>query len=215
MTNTSLKEQLILDLFEINAIKFGEFKLKSGIISPFYFDLRLLVSYPYLLELIADVFWEKLRTIYFDVIVGVPYTAIPIATAICMKQNQSMVMVRKERKEHGTKKMIEGYFHEGQYAIVVDDVITNGESKLLTIEPLEKEELIVKDIIVLLDRGQGGPELMTKHGYRCHSIIHVNEIFEALLRFKKITPAEAKKCLAFVEKTRKQFLKSPRAKLKS
>src|SRR5581483_11905259 len=101
------KEQLILDLFEINAIKFGEFKLKSGIISPFYFDLRLLVSYPYLLELIADVFWEKLRTIYFDVIVGVPYTAIPIATAICMKQNQSMVMVRKERKEHGTKKMIE------------------------------------------------------------------------------------------------------------
>src|SRR3989344_5036593 len=136
MIEPSLKNQLILDLYTIKAIKFGEFKLKSGILSPYYLDLRVLVSYPYILQLVSDVLWEKMRVLYFDVVVGVPYTAIPIATTIGLKHEQSMIFVRKERKDYGTKKLIEGEYHKGQKAIIVDDVITNGESKLLTIKPL-------------------------------------------------------------------------------
>jgi uridine monophosphate synthetase len=205
---TKSQERLILDLHTIGAIKFGGFKLKSGIISPYYFDLRLLVSYPYLLELVSDVFWEKLRILNFDVLVGVPYTAMPIATAIGLKHTQNMIFVRKEVKGYGTKKMIEGDYHKGQKAVVIDDVITNGESKLETISPLEKEGLVIEDIVVLIDRGQGGPQLLSKHGYKCHSIFTLEDIFKILLKFKRVDETTANKALSFMKKSRKQFLKS-------
>src|SRR3989344_2844386 len=180
MNEPTLKEKVVLDLHTINAIKFGKFKLKSGIISPYYLDLRLLVSYPHLLELVADVFWEKLRIIYYDVVVGVPYTALPISTVLVLKHTQSMILLRKERKEYGTGQLLEGEYHEGQKAVIVDDVITNGESKLISIQALEEVGIKVHDVVVLLDRGQGGPELLAKKGYRCHSILHVDEVFKIL-----------------------------------
>lgn len=210
LTDLSTREQLILDLYTINAIKFGEFLLKSGITSPYYLDLRVLVSYPHILELAADVFWQELRVINFDVVVGVPYTGIPIATAISLKHTQTMIFVRKERKEHGTKKLIEGDFHTNQVAAIVDDVITNGESKLETISVLEKEGLVVKDIVVLIDRLQGGPELLKRVGYNCHVIYTIEEVFDVLLQHKRISKKIVDKCLAFNKKTRKQFLQKPK-----
>ncbi|KKS80654.1 MAG: hypothetical protein UV54_C0001G0004 [Candidatus Beckwithbacteria bacterium GW2011_GWA2_43_10] len=207
MLGRNIKEQLILDLFTVKAIKFGKFKLKSGIISPYYLDLRVLVSYPFLLELTADVFWEKLRVLNFDVIVGVPYTAIPIATAISLKHNQSMIFVRKERKDYGTKKLIEGDYHRGQKGLIIDDVITNGESKLDTTKPLKEEGLIVEDIVVLVDRGQGGLELLKKHGYNCHIIFNMKEVFEILLKYKRISREIVAECVKFMRTTKKQFLK--------
>jgi len=206
MTDIKLKEQLILDLYTIGAVKFGEFKLKSGIMSPYYLDLRLLVSFPYLLELTADVFWESLRTLFFDVLVGVPYAAIPIATAIAIKHNQTAVFVRKERKEYGTKKLVEGQYHQGQKALLIDDVITNAESKLETIKPLVEEGLIVEDVVVLLDRGQGGPKLLEKAGYKCHCILTIDEVFNTLLTYKRVNQKMITKCRKFIRQSKKQFL---------
>lgn len=202
------REKLILDLFSVNGVKFGEYKLKSGIISPYYIDLRVLVSYPYLLKLTAEVFWETMRTLYFDVIVGVPYTAIPIATAISLSENQHMIFIRKEKKAYGTGKLIEGIYHRGQKVIIVDDVITNGTSKFETIQPVLDEGLVVKDIVVLLDRLQGGLEILKKNEYKCHVIYSVKEVFNILLKYKKINKKIASNCLTFTEKSRKQILKS-------
>ncbi|MBI4226545.1 orotate phosphoribosyltransferase [Candidatus Roizmanbacteria bacterium] len=202
------REKLILDLFSVNGVKFGEYKLKSGIISPYYIDLRVLVSYPYLLKLTAEVFWETMRTLYFDVIVGVPYTAIPIATAISLSENQHMIFIRKEKKAYGTGKLIEGIYHRGQKVIIVDDVITNGTSKFETIQPVLDEGLVVKDIVVLLDRLQGGLEILKKNEYKCHVIYNVKEVFNILLKYKKINKKIASNCLTFTEKSRKQILKS-------
>lgn len=207
MYDLDTKLKLILDLHKINAIKFGRFKLKSGIISPYYIDLRSLVYYPYLLNLTADVFWEELRVLNFDIVAGVPYTAMPIATAIGLKYNQSMVFIRREKKEYGTKKLIEGDFHPGQKAVLVDDVITNGGSKLETIIKLENAGLSVDDVVVLLDRGEGGPELLKEKGYICHAILTMNEIFEILLSYKRVSKETIDKCLVFARETRKQFLK--------
>lgn len=184
------KEKLILELFKIGAIKFGRFTLKSGKISPYYLDLRFLCSYPKVLKLVADEFNKMLLKSKFDVIAAVPYSAIPMATAIALLHNRRMIFTRKEIKEHGTKKLIEGIFNPGERAVIIDDVISDGASKLEVIGPLENEGLKVKDILVLLDRGQGGPAIMKSKGYNCHSIINIDEIISALEKNRKITPTQ-------------------------
>ncbi len=179
-------KELILKLYEINAIKFGEFKLKSGIMSPIYIDLRVTVSYPEALKQIADLMAAKTEDLNYDVICGVPYTALPFATAISLSQNKPMLMRRKEVKDYGTKKAIEGVFEEGQNCLIIEDLITSGSSVFETVEPLEQEGLKVTDIIVLLDRQQGGKKHIQGKGYNLHSIITISDLLEVLKEENKI-----------------------------
>jgi len=195
MTN---KEKLILKLNEIGAVKFGDFVLKSGKHSPYYLDLRFLASYPKALIMVADEYGEVLKTLKHDLIVGVPYTGIPIATALALRLNEPMLFTRKEVKEHGTGRQIEGVYKKGQKAVVIDDVISDGASKIETIKPLKKEGLKVEDIIVLLDRGQGGPEIMKLKGYRCHSIMSIYDVITILQKHRKITTSQVKKAQEFL-----------------
>ena len=200
------KKELILKLHEIEAIKFGEFTLKSGIISPIYIDLRVIVSYPEVLKTVADEMWQKVKELNFDVICGVPYTALPIATAISLKNNKPMVMRRKEVKDYGTKKAIEGKFEKGQKCLIIEDLVTSGSSVFETIEPLAFEGLEATDIIVLLDREQGGKENIKNKGYNLHSVINITELLETLYEENKINREN-------YENT-KQFIKENRVDLK-
>lgn len=192
------KKDLVLSLYKIGAIKFGQFTLKSGKVSPYYIDLRSLCSYPKLLKQIAKRYGKILSKIKHDLIAGVPYSAIPIATAIALNNNKRMIFTRKELKDHGIKRLIEGVFKPKEKAVIIDDVISNGASKLEVIEPLKREGLIVKDIIVLLDRGQGGPSLMKKKGYVCHYLIDIFDIISVLKRHKKITKTQVEESKSFL-----------------
>lgn len=173
-------KDLIIELNEIGAIKFGEFTLKSGAISPIYVDLRILVSYPKVMSRVAEAYAEVLEELTFDRMAAVPYAAMPIVAAVSAVNQRPWIFTRKEAKDYGTKKRIEGLYREKEKIVVVDDLTTNGASKLEVIEPFEQEGLVVEDIVVLLDREQGAAEVLRDKGYTLHSVLTMSEVLAVL-----------------------------------
>ena len=180
-------KELILDLIKIGVVKFGRFKLKSGKISPIYIDLRILVSYPSVLKRVAHLYLNILKELKFDRLVAIPYTALPITGAISLEGNLPWIYSRKEIKKYGTKRLIEGEYRRGERAVLVDDLITTGLSKFESIKILEKEGLKVSDIVVLIDRGEGGKEELKKRGYNLHSVFTLKEILDILEQTKVVS----------------------------
>lgn len=179
---------LVLQLHAIGAIKFGNFQLKSGITSPFYIDLRLVPSYPSLLKLVAAEMWKKSSALDFSLICGVPLSALPMATALSLSSNIPMIMYRKEAKDHGTKKTIEGVYRPGQRCLIIEDVMTSGASIAETAGSLEREGLIVEDIVLLIDRQQGGKEYLEERNLHPHAVMTIEEVLPILLEEGKMDP---------------------------
>lgn len=192
------KESLTRSLYKIGCVKFGTYTLKSGIISPIYLDLRILVSYPKLLKVVAQEYVKILKKLSFNRVAGIPYTALPIATIVSQLTNKPMIYTRKEVKDYGTKKAIEGEFKKGEKVVVIDDLITTGASKLEVIAPLTQEGLKVSDIVVLIDRDQGGKEQIEKKGYHFYSVLRLTEMITILEMARKLTKPKAKEVMDFL-----------------
>ena len=165
-------------LLSAGCIKFGDFTLKSGLKSPIYIDLRQIITYPKLLEQIAAAYLPILRPLSFDRLAGLPYAAIPIATAISLAGNYPMIYPRKEAKSYGTKAEIEGEYHAGETAVIIDDLTTTGGSKFEAIEKLTGAGLIVKDVVVLVDRQSGAKESLEQAGFQLHAVLTISALLE-------------------------------------
>lgn len=165
-------------LLSAGCIKFGEFTLKSGLKSPIYIDLRRVIAYPKLLQQIAEAYLPVLGPLSFDRIAGLPYAAIPIATAISLAGNYPMIYPRKEVKTYGTKAEIEGEYHAGETVVVIDDLATTGGSKFEAIEKLTGAGLVVKDVVVLIDRQSGAKESLAQAGYSMHAVLTITQMLE-------------------------------------
>jgi uridine monophosphate synthetase len=173
---TSSQKSLADELLSAGCIKFGEFTLKSGLKSPIYIDLRQIITHPKLLADIAQAYLPILSTLQFSRIAGLPYAAIPIATAISLAGNYPMIYPRKEAKTYGTKAEIEGEYHAGETVVVIDDLATTGGSKFEAIEKLTGAGLVVKDIVVLVDRQSGAKESLAQAGYSMYAVLTIGQL---------------------------------------
>jgi len=196
------KEKIALMLVEIGCLKFGEFTLKSGMKSPVYIDLRILVSFPRQLKIIGQAYAQVLAKLTYDRLAAVPYAALPLCCAASFATGKPWIYTRKEEKTHGIKKPIEGLYKSGETVVVIDDLITTGLSKIEVIKPLQEIGLKVKDIIVLVDREQGGKEQLAAKGYKLHCVLKFSEMLKILKDKNKISQKIFQETLDFLQKTK-------------
>lgn len=195
-------EKLLDDLYAIQALKFGEFRLKSGALSPFYIDLRGIISYPPVLQTMALRTLDVLRPLRCDRIAGIPYAGLPIATAVALAGNIPMLYARKEVKEHGTRRAIEGAFVPGEVVVPIDDVITDGASKFEAAAPLVEAGLVVRDFVIFLDREQGGAERLRERGYGLHSVLKITAVLAYLRDAGRLSTDHFQRCMDFIATVR-------------
>jgi uridine monophosphate synthetase len=180
-------ESLVLTLFDIKAVRFGRFELHSGKISPIYIDLRLLASYPDALRQAAATYRQILQEQSFDLLAATPLAGLPIGTAISLDMNMPLIYPRQTAKSYGTGKQIEGHWNVGQTAIVIDDLITTGDSLLKSIAFLKAAGIQVQSAVVLIDREQGGKKTLHEQGYTLHSAMTLSQMLAILESKDRIT----------------------------
>lgn len=185
--STSQTEDLVLGLYDHGCVQFGSFTLKSGKTSPIYLDLRRTVADAGLLRMVARAYERLLTPLTFDRLAAIPYAGLPIGTAVALEMNRSLIYPRREVKSYGTGKAIEGAFKAGETAAIIDDVITTGLSKVEVLAPLGAAGLVVRDIVVLIDREQGGAAELAAHGLRLHSVLNITTMIDILQRRGRIS----------------------------
>jgi uridine monophosphate synthetase len=193
---------LVRRLHEIGGVCFGEFVLKSGMTSPFYVDLRVVISHPEVLARVGRLMAAEVARCRADRIAGIPYAGLPLAVAASLAAGVPLVYPRREEKAYGTRRRIEGTFHAGERVVVIDDIVTDGASKLEAIEPLEAAGLVVEDLVVLVDREQCGRERLAAKGYRLHAVLTISQCFDALAAAGLVDPAVLDRARTFVRTTR-------------
>ncbi len=187
------------ELLKAGCIKFGEFTLKSGLKSPIYIDLRQVISYPKLLESIGAAYLPLIKDLKFERLAGLPYAAIPIATAVSLQGNYPMIYPRKEVKSYGTKAEIEGEYHAGETALVIDDLATTGGSKFEAIEKLTGAGLKVKDVVVLVDRQSGAKESLEQAGYSLHAVLTITQLLDHWEKNGKVEKGKIEETRSFLK----------------
>jgi uridine monophosphate synthetase len=186
-------------LFAAGCVRFGDFVLHSGAHSPIYVDLRQLVTYPRVLDLVARQYARLLANLQYDRIAAIPYAALPIGTAVALQTSRPLIYPRREAKAYGTRRQIEGVYQAGERAVLLDDLISSGGSKLEALEPLLAEGLIVEDVVVLLDREQGGREDLAAHGLQLHAALTLRQLVGALADDGTLAPADAQRVCVYLD----------------
>jgi uridine monophosphate synthetase len=186
-------------LHRIGAVRFGDFELKDGRRSPFYLDLRVLVSHPDALAKVARALTQRAQGLVFDRLAGLPYAGLPLAVAMSLISGTPMVYARKEAKRYGTSRLVEGEYHAGERALMIDDVITSGGAKLEAAAPLREAGLVVEDVLVVIDRSDDrSRETLASAGLHLHSVLRASELLEHLRAAGAASDVEINRALDFL-----------------
>jgi len=201
----SMAEKVAGALYRSGCIKFGEFKIKSGALSPYYIDMARLLAAPKELCVIADTASDKIREIAaserIDKVASIELKGALIVPTIACKVDLPCVIVRKEAKAYGVTGRIAGAnVTQGDNILFFDDVVSEGLSKIEGVKPLQELGANVKHLLVIVNREQGGKENLEKLGFQVHSLAKVSEIVDALYRAKSISKEQADAVLNYIKK---------------
>ena len=177
-------KQVGILLIKNNAIKFGDYILASGKKSPYYIDLRQTISSPITMDWIANsltrIVVNEIGKDKIDKILGVPTAGVPFATVVSQKLGIPLIYYRQARKEHGVKKKIEGILERNDRVLIIDDLITTGESVIESAEVIRDQGGVVNELVVLLDREQGGKERLRSSRIEPHVLFKISDSMEWL-----------------------------------
>jgi orotate phosphoribosyltransferase len=176
--------QLASFLLKSNSLRFGVFTLASGKQSAYYIDLRVLPSFPGYFRLgisaLKDMVAEKAGP--FDTFASVPTSGLVFGSALAYEMNKPFIYVRKDPKDYGTNKMIEGFLEPGSKVVIVDDVTTTGTSLSSAVEIIRANSGIVEDVVALVDRHEGAEDKLDKMGVKLNAVTGINDIVNALYK---------------------------------
>ncbi|MGF1540530.1 MAG: bifunctional orotidine-5'-phosphate decarboxylase/orotate phosphoribosyltransferase [Pleurocapsa sp.] len=179
-------QDLILQLFDIGCLLFGEYVQASGATFSYYIDLRKIISNPQVFNKVLQAYGDIVQKLSFDRIAGIPYGALPTATGLALNLSRPMIFPRKEVKAHGTRRLIEGNFNPGEKVVVIDDILISGKSVMEGADKLKSAGLKIEDIVVFINHEGGVKERLAQHGYRAHSVLDISEITETLYEAGRI-----------------------------
>ena len=178
-------------LFEKKIIRFGDFTLASGNKSPYYIDLRLVPSYPHeyrkMIKGLQNLIAEDIGFENFHSLVSVPTGGLMVAASLATEIVKPLIYVRKQAKEHGTGKAVEGVTCKDMKLLMIEDVVTSGGSVINAIKSIKEEKMVVTDAYAIVDRMEGATQALQAEGVKLHSLLTINDIAQILFEQKLIT----------------------------
>lgn len=216
-----LKEKYIKNIVAAKAFEFGMIKLdfkdpyelSSDKPSPVYIDARLWTQSPEVVDSYLHAMKQKIKDegINYDVIGGGATGGIPYAERLAQSLHEPSIYIRKESKGYGKAAQIEGSENlEGETVLLVEDVITGGQSKQNFIKGIETAGGEVKDCLVMFDREQGGEQALREEDVELHSVLTLSELIDYGKREDKILKDQIQSLDEYIENTdawEEKFLK--------
>jgi orotate phosphoribosyltransferase len=208
-----LMKQVGILLIKYNAIKFGDYILASGKKSPYYIDLRQTISSPITMDWIANAFTRivlnEIGRDKIDKILGVPTAGVPFATVVSQKLGIPLIYYRQARKEHGVRKKIEGILDRNDRVLIIDDLITTGESVIESAEVVRDQGGVVNELVVLLDREQGGQQRLRSSRIEPHVLFRITDAITWLHSVGLIKDELFKTLMQYIEAESKSLQTTP------
>jgi orotate phosphoribosyltransferase len=204
-----LMKQVSLSLVRNDALKIGDYILSSGKKSPYYVDLRQSISNHIAMDWIANslarIVINEIGKEKVDKIMGVPTAGIPFATLVSQKLAKPMLYYRRERKEHGVRKKIEGNMERNDRILMIDDLITTGQSVIDAAEAAREQGSIVCELVVLLDREQGGREFIRNNNIEPHVLFNISEAFNWLNEVQLLGDKDHEMIMAYINSEKEEL----------
>ena len=171
-------------LLKSNSLRFGVFTLASGKQSSYYIDLRVLPSFPAYFRLTINALRDTIAKNVgeFDTIASMPTSGLVFGSALAYEMSKPFIYARKESKDHGTGKTIEGFLKSGSKVVVVDDVATTGTSVSSAVEIIRANGGLVEDVVALVNRHEGADDRLKKMGVKLHAVAGIKDIVNALYK---------------------------------